>query len=255
MQKINLKENLNIKGLEFIGSDYGMDLYKINSFDAGMQLKNAYPEHEDDVFLFALVEEEQKDTLDTIKARFNTYFSEGKQYSIYAFTDSGTNKVRLFAMNAPVNRKTNLITFNPPNQRFTVKFNNYILDETNYGSNYNEMRLHYAKCYPLYLLPNLNLDINSPFIVNSLNQHSIVAFYPSLFGEISSEINFPNDNSLTAIESNVLKTVINTYPNKRFIINIPKNIKSIESNAFDGFKGLIQLSIKKENLDSICKPN
>lgn len=205
-----LVEAIQVEGTELIGTDKGIDLFKINSYEASQQ----FVCHDNNRAAGqAFIQNENI---------FNDYAAPGRNHSLYFFTFENTNQV-IAAMLS--------------NQTWTLKLSDNIRFELNYAyedfNNNTTYNLHPRYSLPLHLLPEINISRyefnNQGFIYRGDTLYALV-------NEFYNDTNYNNDtitipDFITTISSHAISEEISPLDVLNEVV-IPETVTTIAPQAF-----------------------
>ena len=213
-KKDKLTEDLHIDGATFLGTAYGFDVYRILTWDAAEQFEPV-----------EAVEYEgtRYETAGRIFIRSRNTFEGNinEQVRFYLFALEGSNKVAWGALS--LNQKCQI---NLSNKNFSFTLNNYVLQSSNIveGDTVN-----LDSDLPLFLLPDIQYNGHNGVIINN----------DTVLGTFNGLVDAEHAPAEVRINAQKIKT--NAFAGYVVpTVIIERDVKQIESNAFNGYAGQIK---------------
>jgi len=225
-----LKEAIQVEGAEHIGSDKGIDLFRINSYEAAQQ----FICHENN----SAAGQKFIQSEDT----FNNHAAPGGDHTLYFFTYENTNEV-IAAMLS--NQSWTIQLSN--NMRFEL---NYAYEDFNARTNYN---LDSQYKIPLHLLPGISISDYEFNNVGFIYQgHTLYAFVDEFYNDTaynSTQVVIPE--FITTICADAISEAISPLNVINEIV-IPENVITIESEAIKDVNNISILRNQDDIPETFC---
>lgn len=226
MEKYELNEELHIEGAEYLGSDYGYDVYNIKTFEAAQEFHVAGDEHAPAGNAWAQSAE-----------KFDQYITNSTSgQKIIFFAAENTKAVHLGVLTHASGR----LSIQPAAATITC---NCSFEAAQTGSNFGST-VAASAVFPLYLIPDFsatNASNENGIITASSDRTEIVGTYCGLVP--SSQLNTNSEISLEGY-TKIVNNCFGFY--KAAAIKITESIQKVEAQAFTDYSGKILLPYASE---------